>query len=79
MKVFEDDGVVEYIKKRNLEKPYLKAKKYIEQGFYEVVDLRKRKPKSANILYFKINKKYRAIGYEEDGKFIVTEISDHQK
>ncbi|MBK5213039.1 MAG: hypothetical protein JJE55_05190 [Flavobacteriaceae bacterium] len=78
MKVLEEDGIVEFIKKRNLEKPYLKAKKYMEMGFYEVVDLRKRKPKTANIFYFKINKKYRAIGYEENGSFIVAEISDHQ-
>lgn len=78
MKVYEEDEVIDYIKNRNLEKPYLKAKRYLEQGFYQTVDLRKRKPKSANILYFKITKKYRAIGYEENGAFIVTEISDHQ-
>jgi hypothetical protein len=28
--------------------------------------------------YFKIDKKYRAIGYIEANTFIVTEISDHQ-
>lgn len=78
MNVYEEDGVIDYIKKRNLEKAYLKAKKYLEQDFYEAVDLRKRKPKTANIFYFKITKKYRAIGYEENGAFIVTEISDHQ-
>lgn len=78
MKVFEEDGIVMYLKKRNLVKPYLKAKKAMELGLYEIVDLRKLKPKSANILYFKINKKYHAIGYEENGNFIVTEISDHQ-
>lgn len=58
MKVFEEQGIVDYIKKRNLAKPYLKAKKFMEIGLYEIVDLRKRKPKSANILYFKIDKKY---------------------
>lgn len=36
----------------------------MELGLYEIVDLRKRQPKSANMLYFKINKKYRAIGYK---------------
>ena len=50
----------------------------MEEGFYELVDLRKRKPKSANLLYFKIDKKYRAIGYVENNIFVVTEISDHQ-
>ena len=43
-----------------------------------IVDLRKRKPKNTNLLYFKIDKKYRAIGYVENSVFIVTEISDHQ-
>ncbi len=50
MKIFEEDGIIEYIKKRNLEKPYLEAKKYMEEGFYEIIDLRKRKPKTAIVL-----------------------------
>jgi len=29
MNVFEEEGVIDYIKKRGLEKPYLKAKKYM--------------------------------------------------
>ncbi len=78
MKVLEEDGVVNYIKKRNLIKPYLKAKEYIEMNFFDLVDLRKRKPKKSNYFYFKIDKIYRAIGYIEDNTFIVTEISDHQ-
>jgi len=56
MKVLEEEGIIDYIKKRNLVKQYLKAKKYLEMGFYELVDLRKRKPISANIFYFKITK-----------------------
>lgn len=63
MKVLEEDGIIDYIKKRNLVKSYLKAKKYLENDFFELVDLRKRKPKKANVFYFKIDKKYRAIGY----------------
>jgi len=78
MKVLEEEGIVDYLKKRNIVKPYLKAKKYMESGFYELVDLRKRKPKKLQIFYFKINQKYRAIGYIENDTFIVTEISDHQ-
>lgn len=74
----EEDGIIAYIKKRNLVKQYLKVKRYLENDFFELVDLRKRKPKSANVFYFKIDKKYRAIGYIEDNTFIVTEISDHQ-
>jgi len=79
MNVFEEDGVIDYLKKRNITKPYLKAKRYIEMGYYEQVDLRKREPKAVGIYYFKITKKYRAIGYiENKTTFIVTEISDHQ-
>ena len=78
MKVREEEGVVDYIKKRNLAAVYLKAKKYIEMGFYKNVDLRKRNPKKEGVFYFKIDKKYRALGYIENKTFIVTEISDHQ-
>lgn len=52
MKVLEEDGIITYIKKRNLVKPYLKVKKYLENDFFELVDLRKRKPKSANVFLF---------------------------
>ena len=47
MNVFEEEGIVAYIKKRNIVKHYLKANQYMELGFYDLVDLRKRKPKSA--------------------------------
>ena len=79
MKVFEKPKVVKYIQSRQLEKPYLKAKEYIEAGLYKLVDLRKREPKSQNKFYFRIDKKYRAFGYiNKGGELIVTEISDHQ-
>lgn len=79
MNVYETSEVVDYIKSRNLSKPYLKAKKYIESGLFELFDLRKRQPKTYNIFYFKITSKYRAFGYiNEKNDLIVTEISDHQ-
>ncbi len=79
MKVREKPKVIEYLKSRQLIKPYLKAKGYIEAGLYELVDLRKRQPKSQNKFYFRITKKYRAFGYiNENNELIVTEISDHQ-
>ena len=56
MKVLEEDGIIAYIKKRNLVKPYLKLKRYLENDFFELVDLRKRKPKSANVFYLKLIK-----------------------
>lgn len=79
MRVFEEVGVIGYLKERNITKPYLKAKQYIEMGYFGQVDLRKREPKAEGIYYFKITKKYRALGYFENNMtFIVTEISDHQ-
>lgn len=79
MRVFEEYGIVDDLKKRNLTKSYLKAKRYMELEYYEAVDLRKRKPKSEGVFYFKIDKKYRAIGYiVKNTDFIITEISDHQ-
>ena len=79
MKVREKKNVVPYLKSRQLTKPYLKAKEFIEQGLYELVDLRKREPKNQNLFYFRITKKYRAFGYiNKNQELIVTEISDHQ-
>jgi hypothetical protein len=79
MKVREKQSVVSYLKRRQLTKPYLKAKRFIEGGLYELVDLRKREPKSQNKFYFRITKKYRAFGYiNELQELIVTDISDHQ-
>jgi plasmid maintenance system killer protein len=79
MKVFEEEGVVDYLQSREITQQYLKAKRYLEMGFYGQVDLRKRKPKTEGIYYFKITKKYRALGYFENKQtFIVVEISDHQ-
>ena len=78
MKVLEESAVVDYLKQRKLEKAYLKAKKYLELGYFQLVDLRKRNPKNLGIFYFKITQKYRAIGYIQNEVLVVTEISDHQ-
>ncbi len=79
MKVLEEEGVIDYLKERNITSPYLKAKQYIEMGYFGQVDLRKREPKTEGVFYFKITRKYRALGYFENKIiFIVTEICDHQ-
>jgi len=79
MKVLEEEGVIGYLQARNITSPYLKAKHYIEMGYFGQVDLRKREPKSEGIFYFRITRKYRALGYfENKNTFVVTEISDHQ-
>ena len=79
MKVREKPKAIKYIKSRQLVKPYLKAKKNIELGLYEMVDLKKRRPYKLNKIYFRINHQFRAFGYINDSnELIVTEISDHQ-
>ena len=79
MKVREKPKVIKYIVTHQLTSQYLKAKHYIEQGLFELVDLRKRQPKDQNLFYFRINKKYRAFGYIKDNTLFVTDISDHQE
>jgi len=79
MKVVEkSDEILKYLKKRNLVNVYIKAKTLLENGDLKTVDFRKRKPRKYDIFYFRINKKYRAIGQFKDDLFVVTEISDHQ-
>lgn len=56
MNVFEEEGVVEYLQARKIAQQYLKAKRYLEMGYFGQVDLRKRKPKTEGIYYFKITK-----------------------
>jgi plasmid maintenance system killer protein len=79
MNVFEEEGVVDYLKARNITQPYLKAKRYLELGYFGQVDLRKRKPKTEGVFYFRITKKYRALVYfASKDTFIVVEITDYQ-
>jgi hypothetical protein len=78
MKVRERKKAVDYLKKRKLEKPYFKAKNYLEKGHLAIVHFKSREPKSKNIYYFRITRKYRAIGHFIEDIFVVTEISDHQ-
>ncbi|MCF8236242.1 MAG: hypothetical protein K9H13_02655 [Bacteroidales bacterium] len=56
MKVREHKKVADYLKSRQIVKPYLKAKHYIEEGLYEVVDLRKREPKNKTSFIFGLQK-----------------------
>ncbi|MCF6268110.1 MAG: hypothetical protein L3J41_00165 [Melioribacteraceae bacterium] len=51
MKVRERKKAIDSLKKRKLEKPYLKAKNFLESGRLKMVDFKLRKPKSKNIYY----------------------------
>lgn len=74
----EAPGVIEYLKMRGIYSQYLKAKKYLLNGHYQQIDFKKRKPKSDEVFYFRINKQFRAIGYIDASAFIVTFIDNHQ-
>ncbi len=78
MEVKEHKGIREYLEKRQLTKQYRKQKSLIKAGYFDLAHLKKMTPKSSEIYYFRINKKYRAIGFIEKDTFVVTEIWDHQ-
>ena len=78
MEVAENRNIRDYLKKRQLIKIYRKQKALIRSGYFELVDMKKMNPKSEGIYYFRINNKYRAIGFIENNTFVVTEIWDHQ-
>ncbi len=79
MEVFElDEKVLQYLEKRKLVQQYKKAKEFLKNNHLSSVSFKKRKPKSSGKYYFKINKKFRAIGVFDGKDFIVTAISDHQ-
>lgn len=78
-KIFETSEVYDYLRSRHLLQQYKKVKSYLLSGHVQQVQFRKREPKKDGIYYFRITKKFRAIGYfAEAGVFVVVEIDDHQ-
>jgi plasmid maintenance system killer protein len=76
--IFEDEDVIDYLNSRQLIKQYKKVKEYLKQGNFAQIKFKERSPKKCGIWYFRINKKYRAIGYFDNNDFIVSKIDDHQ-
>ena len=80
-RVIEIKGILEYLEKRNLVNQYKKAKNFLLDWKLDLIDFKKRKPKTSKIYQFKINNKFRAFGYFEvnnKNRFRIIEISDHQ-
>lgn len=80
-RVIEIKGILEYLEKRNLVNQYKKAKNFLLDWKLDLIDFKKRKPKTSKIYQFKINNKFRAFGYFEvnnKNTFRIIEISDHQ-
>lgn len=78
MQVIEREHILSYLQERQLVSQYKKVKSFIENGSYALVQLKKRQPTSANIWYFRINKKYRAWAFKHNDTLAVFKIDDHQ-
>ncbi len=78
--IFETENVIKFLKKRNLLKQYIKAKKLILNWKWKNTNLKIRQPKKDEIRYFRINNQYRALGFRDENKnLIIFKIHDHQK
>lgn len=77
--VLIEQKCIDFLDSRNLRKQYLKAQSKLLTGDLKSIKFKKRKPKTANIYYFRINKQYRALGvFKDTGTLYVYEIDDHQ-
>ena len=77
-KVRETTGVVGYLQKHQLLKPYKKVKHLLESGYGQRVGLKKRQPKEQGIFAFRITKQYRALAVRVGDTLRVFAIDDHQ-
>ncbi len=78
--IYEEDYILKYLKERDLIKQYKKAKNNILSGNYTGNKLWYKQPKQDGILYFRINKQYRALcRIIENKSMIVFDIDNHQK
>jgi plasmid maintenance system killer protein len=78
MKIIEHKSIFTYLRKRGIQKQYVSAKNKIETGMTLGPKLKKRRPYSKNMWYFRINRQYRALCVRQDDVLYVYEIDDHQ-
>jgi hypothetical protein len=79
MKVIEfDSDIFKQLRKYNLVNKYFKKKIQIEKENLKSSQFKKRRPYHQEAYYFRIDKKYRAIGKFKGDIFVVFEISKHQ-
>ncbi len=78
-KILEKKEILPYLEKRNLVKQYKKAKQFLLEGKTLQSKFKERNPKGSGIWYFRINKKYRALGvFNDNSDLIIFKIDDHQ-
>ena len=78
MKVLQEKHIINYCHKRQIFKRYQKACRYINLGYYELVDLKLLNPKNKGIYQFRITGKFRALAVRKDTTLYVFELNDHQ-
>lgn len=77
-RIIEKPKVVDFLRRRNLLKMYMKNKNLLLEGYCGKLDFKLRKPTSSQIYSFRINKKYRAFGKLIDRVLVIYHIDDHQ-
>lgn len=77
--IYEEDYIQEYLEKRNLFNQYKKSKNNIIEGIYSWNKLWFKEPKQEWIIYFRINKQFRALCRKVENTLIVFDIDNHQK
>ncbi|MDD4151197.1 MAG: hypothetical protein PHR68_01145 [Candidatus Gracilibacteria bacterium] len=76
--IFEEDYILEYLETRNLVKQYKKSKQNILSGLYSGNKLGYKEPKKDGLIYFRINKQFRALCRLNGNSLIVFDIDNHQ-
>lgn len=76
--IFESEYILEYLEKRNILNQYKKSKANILSGNYTWNKIWYKEPKKDEIIYFRINKQYRALCRFELYNLVVFDIDNHQ-
>lgn len=74
----EKEYILSYLEKRNILKQYKKSKNNILNWNYTWNKVWYKQPKKDEIIYFRINKQYRALCRFENNILIVFDIDNHQ-
>lgn len=77
--IFERKEILAYLTARGLLRQYKKAKNFLLQNHALHVKFKERNPKGSGIWYFRINRKFRALGiFDKNGNLIIFKIDNHQ-
>jgi len=76
--ILEKPHILKILTKKWLIIQYKKSKINILNWVYTWNNLKYKKPKQNNILYFRINKQFRALSRLDNGVLIVFNIDNHQ-